>query len=240
MSAGPAGRLPVSQATRLTDGQSTEHPGPRHVRDEQRIPRAEPRAQRRRQCGPRVRRRRERFGQRLAVGESVGGVARETPIDRRAERWREPGRGEHHARRRLGRLAHQQRGQIGRLERQTAAHREVADDAKRIDVAASVDRLARRLLGAHEVRGPHDLARIGRASRGLHRRARCRSRSPARGPCPPRAGCCPASRRGARCRVHARRRVPRPPRATRASRRRAEADRACGVARRASRLPRSS
>ena len=73
---------------------------------------------------------------------------------------------------------------VGRLEGQAAAHGEIANDAERVDVAASVDRLVRGLLRAHVVRGPHDLARIGcgagiitavrDAEVGHHRAARAR------------------------------------------------------------------
>ena len=118
-------------------------------------------------AGRASRRRGERRGQRLAIGESLGGVARKTPVDGRAERGRQPRCGAHDAWRRLGRLAQQQGGQVGRLEGQATAHREVADDAERVDVAAPIDGFARRLLGAHEVRGAHDLPRIGHGARVL-------------------------------------------------------------------------
>ena len=240
MFAGPVCRLPVSQPTRLPRVRVLNTPDHAMYGTRSGFRAFEPGAQRRRQCGPRLGRRGERIRQRLAVGESLRRVARETPVDRGAERRWQPGRGAHHARRRLGRLSHQQRGQVGRLEGQTAAHREIADHAERVEVAASIDGCARGLLGTHEVRGPRDLPRVGRG-RGIpaavgdaevgHQRAARAA---------PRAGCCPASRRGARCRVRARRRAPTPPRAARASRRPAAADRACGVARPASRPRRSS
>lgn len=53
------------------------------------------------------------------------------------------------------------RGQVRRLERQASAGGEIFDDSQGIQVAASVDRLARGLLRAHEVRGAHDLPRVG-------------------------------------------------------------------------------
>ena len=67
----------------------------------------------------------------------------------------------HHARRLLARLAHEQGRQVRRLEGQPSAHREVSDDTERVEVAAPVERLARGLFRAHEVRRPHDSPGVG-------------------------------------------------------------------------------
>jgi hypothetical protein len=95
------------------------------------------------------------------VRESIGRIVRKTPVDRGGERRRQSGRGAGHARRLLGRLLEQQRGDVRRFEGKATTQREISDHAERVNVAAPVDGFARGLLGAHEVRGPHDFPRIG-------------------------------------------------------------------------------
>jgi hypothetical protein len=92
-------------------------------------------------------------------------VAREAPVDRGAQRGGEPGATRRTRAGRFGGLADEQRGQGRRLEGEPAAHRQVAHHAEGVDVAAPVDRGARGLLRAHEVRGAHELPGIGRGAR---------------------------------------------------------------------------
>ncbi len=138
-----------------------EHTGPTEIRNEQRIPCTEPGAQRRRYSGTCIHGWCKRRGHRFTVRETPRGIALETTVDRCCEcRWKSR-RNTSDTRRRLRRLPHHERGQVRRIEREFAAHCEIADDAERVDVAPSVDRLVHGLLGAHEVRRAHHHAGIG-------------------------------------------------------------------------------
>jgi len=136
-----------------------------------------------------------RFRERLSVRESAFGIARETPVDRRGEpRVADPAR-HVHARRRFRRLSQQQRGTFDASKADAPLTRDIPPRrARRCRLRPSTGPFAA-CSGLMKCAVPTIFP--GR-SRGRIGAAVGDAKSvTSRGPCPPRAGCCPASRRDA-------------------------------------------
>jgi len=123
---GPVAGHPGDQVGQRERAEDAE---PSHVRDEERIPRLEPGAQRGGERGARVRRLSEGGRQRFAILKAHRRVARQAAIDRRREGEGEARGGPAHPGRHFVRLPHEERREVCCLERQPSAHAQVSHDA---------------------------------------------------------------------------------------------------------------
>jgi len=175
-----------SRWRRCSQCENAESRGPTHVGNEERV-RAASQGAEWPARGTRLHRGHERFRERLSVGNRPSGSRARHRIDRRGEpRWQTPAR---HVPRSASLLAcRSSRRARSTLEGQTAAHARYPT-TRAVDVAATIDRPVRGLLRTHEVAVP-TIVPGSVTGPGSAPPWAMRSRSPARGPCPPRAGCC--------------------------------------------------
>ncbi len=124
------------------------------------VPLRDPAPKRRREFWPRERGRREGCGKSFTALVPVCRIFFETAVDGLDQRMRQPRCDMSHGARWFRHMLHQQGRQVGRLEGELATHREIADRPERVQVAPAVNGLTHGLLGAHELCGPHDPARI--------------------------------------------------------------------------------
>ena len=149
-------RITRCDGDNVADSQRAQPHRPCHVRAEQRVARREPPAKSRLESLSCIRCRRERCGEGFSIGEPKLGIERQAAVDRCRERRRNPRGDTRNAHRSVVCLPTQQLRKGRLFEWKPAAQCQISNDAERVDVAAAIDAIVRRLLGTHEMRCAHD------------------------------------------------------------------------------------